>query len=156
MASSTSRAIGLIWHRTEFRDKPEERVDRAEMAKLIGVSLDGLGNLRSRYPQDYPKAICSHGRQSWYSRTESMKFGAWLRDLKEQGVGLNHGYKGPARSPLAVAESEVAHLEGMLADAKDAETKHKLKYDKARKRRESVEARLSLAQERVKIIANGE
>lgn len=154
MASSTSRAIGLIWHRNEFKNKPEERVDRAEMARLIGVSLDGLGNLRTRYSKDYPKPICSHGRQSWYSRTECTEFGAKLRTMKEQGVGLNQGYKSPSRSRLEVAEAEVVHLEGMLVDAEEAETKHKLKYDKARKRRESVKARLSLAQDRVKIIAN--
>lgn len=143
------RNMGLIWHVQEYRDRPDERIDRKELAKVIGVSLDALSNLRSRYYDDYPQVIASQGRQTWYSRTEAQKFGEWLKTLKDQGVGLNQGIKGPSRSPLKVAESELVRVQSMLDRATAQEAKTKLAWDKAAKNRKEIARRVAQLQERV-------
>lgn len=150
------RTMGLIWHRQEFRDRPEERIDRKELAEIVGCSVDALSNLRSRYADDYPKIIASQGRQTWFSRTEAQKFSAWVADLKKKGVGRNNGVKGPSRTPLQIAESEVVRLSLMLETARVSEEKHKLAYDKASKNRKTLVARLAREEERVKALLNNQ
>jgi len=152
----TQRSMGLIWHRQEFRDRPDERIDRRELAEIVGVSVDALSNLRARYADDYPKVIASQGRQTWFSRSEAVEFGAWVADLKKKGVGRNNGLKGPSRTPLQIAESEVVRLSLMLDVAQTSEEKHKLTYEKAVKNRKNVAARLAREEERVKAFLNNQ
>ena len=153
---SQRRTMGLIWHRQGFENQPEERIDRRELAEIVGVSVDALSNLRSRYADDYPKVIASEGRQTWFSRSEAIKFGAWVADLKKKGVGRNNGLKGPSRTPLQIAESEIVRLGLMLDVAKTSEDKHKLAYEKAVKNRKSILARLAREEERVKAFLNNQ